>query len=554
VSRCIVIPVYDHERAIGAVVDGLRAHGLPLILIDDGSSPECRAVLEAIAEREASWVQLVRLPENQGKGGAVIAGLRAAHARGFSHVVQIDADGQHFVGDLPKLLAESEAHPEAVISGLPQFDASVPKGRLYGRYLTHIWVWINTLSFEIRDSMCGYRVYPLKRVIALLDKTRLGRRMDFDVEVLVRLHWAGVEIRQVPTPVTYPSDGVSHFQAFGDNARLSWMQARLFVGMLLRSPMLMLRKLTGRSSDATTHWARMGQRGTVLGMKTLLFIYRLFGRGLFSALLYPVMLYYFLVVRRARAASLDYLERLAAAAPQLGVRPSWRTSFQHFMSLGQVMLDKVLIFSGGLTLAEVTVHAREIMNERVKRGEGGVVLTAHLGNLEAMQALSEGNEALRLTILVHTKHAAAFNQVLGEVKPVRKPTLIEVSDFTPEVAMGLADRVAAGEWIVVAADRVPVSSGRSVDADFLGAPARFPVGPHVLAGVLGCPMILVVALKQNERYHVHYELLTERLDWSRSTRDRVLAKSVQQFADRLAHYCAMAPLQWFNFFPFWHQP
>ncbi len=553
-KTCVVIPVYNHERAIGAVVEDLRVHALPVILVDDGSSPECRAVLEELATRESSWVCLVKLPENLGKGGAVSAGLREANTRGFTHAVQIDADGQHRIADLPRFLQTSADHPDAVISGQPVFDASVPKGRLYGRYLTHIWVWINTLSFDIKDSMCGYRVYPLARVVALIDRARIGQRMDFDVELLVRLHWAGVEIRQIPTPVTYPSDGVSHFEMFNDNARLTWMQTRLFFGMVLRTPVIFWRKLFGQPwEQRPTHWARMGERGSVVGMQLMVLAYRIFGRGLFTAILYPVMLYYFLAVSRARRGSLEYLQRLSATAPGLGLKPTWGLSFKHFVSLGQVMLDKVLIFSGGITLNDVTAHAREVMNERVSRGQGGVVLTAHVGNLEAMQALSEDNPNLRLTILVHTKHAASFNRILEKAKPTRKPTLVEVTDFTPDVAMNMADRVAAGEWIVVAADRVPVSSDRSVDANFLGARAPFPAGPHVLAGVLGCPMMLVVALKQNGRYHVHYELLTERLEWSRATRNAVLAESVQRFADRLSHYCELAPLQWFNFFPFWHQ-
>ena len=553
-STCVVIPVYNHERAIGAVVEALRSSQLPVILVDDGSSAECRGVLGQIGAREQSWVSVVTLPQNLGKGGAVSAGLREAHRRGFSHALQVDSDGQHRIEDLPRFLAESQAHPEAIISGRPVFDASVPKGRLYGRYLTHVWVWINTLSFDIKDSMCGYRVYPVPRVVALLNRTRIGLRMDFDVEVLVRLHWAGAEIRQIPTAVTYPSDGVSHFQLFGDNARLSVMQAKLFVGMLLRLPLLLWRKFFGRpNTEVRTHWARMGERGSVVGMRFMVGVYRLFGRGLFSALLLPVMLYYFLVVSRARRASLEYLARLAHSAPALRLRATWPTSFQHFVSLGQVMLDKVLIFSGGLTLSDVTVHAREVMYDRVERGQGGVVLTAHVGNLEAMQALSEINDSLRLTILVHTKHAAAFKRVLDEVKPTRKPNLVEVTDLTPDVALQLADRVAKGEWIVIAADRVPVGSDRSIEATFLGERALFPAGPHVLAGVLGCPMVLMMALKQEGRYHVHYELLTERLEWSRSTRNEVLAKSVQRFADRLGHYCALAPLQWFNFFPFWRQ-
>jgi len=240
-SPVAVIPVYNHPDTIGMMVDAVRAHGLPCVLVDDGSEARCAAVLDALAGREA--VTLVRLPRNQGKGGALMAGLRAARRLGHSHALQIDADGQHDAADVPRFLALARARPEAVICGTPRYDASVPRGRLYGRYATHVWVWINTLSLQIRDSMCGFRVYPLAPVVALLDEAALGRRMDFDTEVLVRLHWRGVAIVNLPTRVTYPADGVSHFRLWRDNLLLARMQARLFAGMLWRAPRLLWRKV-----------------------------------------------------------------------------------------------------------------------------------------------------------------------------------------------------------------------------------------------------------------------------------------------------------------------
>ncbi|QRK05203.1 glycosyltransferase family 2 protein [Archangium violaceum] len=241
---CAVIPVYNHGEAVGAVVGGVRAQGLPCVLVDDGSEPGCAAVLDALAEGDRSGIELVRLPENQGKGGAMMAGLRAAKERGFSHALQIDADGQHDTSDIPRFLHLAEQSPEKLICGTPVYDASVPKGRLYGRYATHIWVWINTLSFTIRDSMCGFRVYPLEPTVQLLDTVKLGKRMDFDVEVLVRLFWRGMGIVNNPTPVRYPSDGISHFDVLWDNVRISRMHARLFLGMLVRLPLLLWRKVT----------------------------------------------------------------------------------------------------------------------------------------------------------------------------------------------------------------------------------------------------------------------------------------------------------------------
>lgn len=240
--RCVaVIPVYNHPRTVGAMVEGVRSHGLRTVLVDDGSEPQCAAVLDQLAR--ADDVTLVRLAQNQGKGGAMMAGLREAHRQGFTHALQIDADGQHDTQDIPRFLALARQHPGAVICGQPIYDASVPRGRLVARYATHVWVWINTLSLAIRDSMCGFRVYPLIAVTELMDRARLGTRMDFDCEVLVRLHWRGIGIVNVPTRVTYPQDGVSHFRAWLDNVLISRMHAQLFFGMLWRAPGLLLRRV-----------------------------------------------------------------------------------------------------------------------------------------------------------------------------------------------------------------------------------------------------------------------------------------------------------------------
>ena len=240
----IVVPVYDHEHAIVVTVAQLLAHGVPILLVDDGSRESCAHVLRALAADHPGRVRLLRLPRNGGKGAAVIAGLREAASHGASHALQIDADGQHDAGDVPRFQAEAAAYPRAIINGRPVYDESVPLGRLVGRYATHVWVWINTLSLQIADSMCGFRVYPLAATIALLDRERVGLRMDFDIEVIVRLHWAGLEVRNLPTRVTYPLDGVSHFRLWQDNVRISKMHARLFFGMLWRMPRLLARRLS----------------------------------------------------------------------------------------------------------------------------------------------------------------------------------------------------------------------------------------------------------------------------------------------------------------------
>ncbi len=241
-----IIPVYNHPDTMADMLRGVLASGQDCIMVDDGSEARCAAVLDALAAEHAPRVELLRLAQNQGKGAAMIAGMRRAQQRGFTHAVQIDADGQHATADIAGFAALSRQHPLAMVCGAPVYDHSVPKARLYGRYATHVWVWINTLSLDIRDSMCGFRVYPLAASLRAWDSAHIGRRMEFDTEILVRMHWQGVPFVTQFTRVTYPQDGLSHFRMLRDNLLISKMHARLFAGMLLRSPVLLLRKLTRR--------------------------------------------------------------------------------------------------------------------------------------------------------------------------------------------------------------------------------------------------------------------------------------------------------------------
>jgi glycosyltransferase involved in cell wall biosynthesis len=245
-SACVVIPVYNHEHAIGAVVASIRAQGLPVLLVDDGCSLACAQELQRLSEM--ADVTLLRHETNRGKGAAVTTGLRAAGKLGFTHAVQIDADGQHTLGDVRRFVEEAREFPDSVICGRPIFDASIPKSRYYGRYLTHGMVWLETLSFDVIDSMCGFRVYPLAPTLALLDRCRLGERMDFDTEVLVRLYWRDVPMRWLATAVSYPLDGVSHFRLFFDNVLMTSLHVRLTLGMLVRLPMLLRRKVARAGS------------------------------------------------------------------------------------------------------------------------------------------------------------------------------------------------------------------------------------------------------------------------------------------------------------------
>lgn len=553
-NPCLIIPCYNHSAPLAGVLAGLKSLGLPCLLVDDGSEPAAAAALDALAATHGDWVSLLRHDRNQGKGVAVTTGLMAARARGFSHGVQIDADGQHDLSDVPRLLAEAARQPDALVSGRPIYDDSVPKGRLYGRYITHVWVWIETLSFTIADSMCGFRVYPLAASCALLDEVRLGRRMDFDTEVMVRLYWRGVPMRFVPTRVIYPADGSSHFRLWRDNLDISWMHTRL-VCRLLWDGLCKLPGLPARLwQRGRRHWSRTPERGSLLGLQIMLASYRLLGRRGFQALLYPVIGYFWLTGRRQRVASEQYLARLEAFAAGQGVNlPSEpRSSFRHFLRFGEAALDKLAGWRGDIPREELELVGREHHEAALASGRGLLLLGSHLGDLELCRALGTQGGQVPINALVFTRHAARFNALLKQVNPDSGINLIQVQEMGADTAILLKEKIEAGEWVVIVGDRTSVTrEKRVVWADFLGAPAPFPLGPFALASVLACPVYLMFGLKEQGRFRVHFEPFAERLSLPRATREAALRHWVQAYADRLQHHCLHAPLDWFNFFDFW---
>jgi glycosyltransferase involved in cell wall biosynthesis len=242
VKPCLLIPHYNQMPLLGRTLDRLAPLGLPAILVDDGSSLDQRQKVAEIA-KAYPWVTLQQRPINGGKGAAVKDGILAAAKAGYSHALQVDADGQHALELLPGLLDCARRNPDKLILGKPVYGPEVPRARLYGRWITHLFVFLETLSFDIRDSMCGFRAYPLAPCRELiLSGERLGDRMDFDPEIVVRLHWRGLRAMEFPVPVSYPPDGISHFSFGRENRLISMMHTRLCFGLIPRLPRLLLRK------------------------------------------------------------------------------------------------------------------------------------------------------------------------------------------------------------------------------------------------------------------------------------------------------------------------
>lgn len=244
-SHLVLIPSYNPGINVRETVQAARANWSPVWVVVDGSTDGSTAVLQDMAKQDAG-LRVIVLPRNGGKGAAVLAGLVAAQAAGFTHVLTMDADGQHPAQLISAFMALSQQRPDSMVLGKPIFDANAPRLRVYGRRLSNWWVHLETLWAGIGDSLYGFRVYPIAPLLNIMQRQHWMRRFDFDPEAVVRLNWAGVACCNIAAPVRYfrrDEGGVSHFHYWRDNVLLSWMHARLVAGFVWRWPILLWRRL-----------------------------------------------------------------------------------------------------------------------------------------------------------------------------------------------------------------------------------------------------------------------------------------------------------------------
>lgn len=304
---------------------------------------------------------------------------------------------------------------------------------------------------------------------------------------------------------------------------------------------------TGTSKNAG-HWASINESSFVAGMRLMFWICRVCGRWPFRIVLYPVLAWYVLAKPAARRASSAYLARAGASAGFVGV-------MRHFGAFAETILDKMLLWGGLFDTSRVRIHGLAPMLRLLEEKRGAVLVCSHLGNADLCRVLSHQQAGLKLTVLVHTRHARAFNDMLARIDPRSQMNLLQVTEMNPATAMLLAEKVAQGEFIVIAGDRIPVSpQPRVALAPFLGRAAAFPVGPYVLASILQCPLCLMFSQRGQDGYEIHFEQLQGSVRLPRKGREQALAELAGAYAARLQYHCQRAPLEWFNFYDFWHLP
>lgn len=237
-----VIPVYNHGSTLEAVVSNLDKYNCPMIVVDDGNDLKNKEYISQVAKKFPS-VTVVTLKKNSGKGKAMCFGIREAAKMGITHVLQIDSDGQHDAERVGYFIEKSKQNPEALICGYPEYDENAPKKRVNGRKIANSWVHIVTLSNQIKDALIGFRIYPVKPYIQILNHAIIDSRMGYDIDILVHFSWKNIPIINEAVKVSYPKDGISNFRMVEDNIRIALTYTRLCVGMIIRLPVLLFRKI-----------------------------------------------------------------------------------------------------------------------------------------------------------------------------------------------------------------------------------------------------------------------------------------------------------------------
>jgi len=298
------------------------------------------------------------------------------------------------------------------------------------------------------------------------------------------------------------------------------------------------------------HWANVSENTTTTGVRILVKAYRVGGHLLFRVLLAPVICFYFVGNGRARRASLSYLSHIHSCDPSLP-EPRLSNSFKMFWQFGCAILDKFSVWMGDITRKDVVIHSGEIIDELHAQNKGAVILASHFGNFEICRALSQTNQRVKLTVLVHTKHADKFNKLLSQHGDQDSIELLQVTEIGASTAIRLSEKIANGELIAIAADRVPIDSQAMVNMEFFGKPAPFSEGPFVLATALGATVLMLNCVKIDGRYNIFFDKLSDEGRVGRKQRTEHRRTLARLYVQRLEQLVRLAPLQWFNFFDFW---
>ncbi len=543
---CLIVPCYEaHALQLESTLEGLVNYPVDLIVVDDGSSKEyADKIKNTCLKFKAKY--LVN-PMNGGKGAAIKTGIQYAYENKYTHALQVDADGQHDTSILNKLISASKKSPKAVISGKPIYDESVPKGRLYGRYLTHVWIWIETLSFSVKDSMCGFRSYPVEATFNIISKYKVGERMDFDPEILVRLYWSGVNINFIPTQVIYPEGGASYFNVVKDNILISKMHTRLFFGMLIRFPMIILRNYSGG------RWSNIDEKGAVTLIKFTSWMQDFFGEKFILFVLKIISFYYFLFAFNARESSKQFRKIYKEYCDKKQIKFNAFNSFDHIYSFARIVIEKFSVWKGGLTLDKFNSEDVAKLRSLKSQKSGALFISSHFGNIELIRALGLTDQNIKYSALVYMKNSQKMFNILEQIDPSVKDNIIPIENFGADVGLLLEKKIENGEWIFCMADRMAADSEKAVSNTLLGRDVELPLGPFVMAYLLNAQIYSIHCYREGSEFRIQTREITPDIERKRVNRKEFMQSVANEYVKDLEEVLVKEPTQWFNFYKYWKE-
>jgi len=303
-----------------------------------------------------------------------------------------------------------------------------------------------------------------------------------------------------------------------------------------------------------SHWAEQRERGDLRLMRLGFWAARVLGRRLLAPIIGLVVFYFYLTGRQARRAIGHYHAQLLCSGLARAELPRIAPVYCQFLAFATALLDKLDVWHGKINRADLELIDPHGLHSQMRQGRGQILVTSHLGNVEITRALAQQVTGMRLNVLIHSRHAQLFNQLLAEAG-AKDIHLIEVSELDPALMLNLAQCLERGEWLAIAGDRMPIKGERTTPVQFLGDTVLFPQGPWLLAALLQCPANLLLCLRNPKQAPKRFSVILERLADNppneRRLRQAYISESAQRYADRLAHYAGNAPLQWFNFYPYW---
>lgn len=526
-----VVPTKDNAGSIAEVVRGCLAHTSDLLVIDDGCTDGSG---ELAAEAGAT---VVKHEVNRGKGAALETALDWAAANGFSHIVAIDADGQHEPDDLPSFYEAIRRQPDAIVAGVRDMTEA-PKAAVYARANSNFWVRVESGQW-MGDTQCGYRAFPVESVRQL---NLVPSRYQWEVEVLVRAVWAGIPVIDHPCRVFYPpaEERVSSYRKFVDTARISWLNAHLIAERVLWPP----RWFPGKGG-----W-QGSARGFTLGWKLYLWQLKLLGRGPVKVALVPLVTFYWLFLGAQQRGIDAYLAR--RFPDDSGLARSLKR-FRLLLNFAYSIVDRVWVLQTDgkhVTFDRTGVPGlkEKLYSTEEARQRGVLMLSGHLGNAD-LSGMMLRHQDRQVHLLLYQDPNDPYFQVLKDAMGENAPKFIQINSGRV-AAIAAVNAMRDGDVVAAKGDRVV--DDRYAEVDFLGGTIRIPTGPLLLAAMARCPVVFLGCFHvKGSEYRFEASGPHELVFTDRKNRDADLQRWAQQWADTLEEWTERYPLQWYNFFDPW---